>query len=325
MNHAIKIHNTGGPDVLSWEEHDPGMPGPGEVRIIHEAVGLNFIDVYHRTGLYPLPALPAVPGLEGAGIVEMVGEGVIGLAKGDRVAYAGVPPGAYSEIRCIPAHRLIKLPDSISTHDAAGMMLQGMTARYLLKGCYPVQAGSTILVHAASGGVGSILCQWAKHIGATIIGTVGSRDKAAMARENGCTHTVLYQEEDFVAAVQKITSGRGVDVVYDSVGQATFMKSLGCLRPMGTMVSFGQSSGPVEPLNVGLLGAKGSLFLTRPSLMHYTAARDDLIAHAQDLFEVIISGAVKIDILQEYALKDAAQAHKDLEARKTSGSTVLLP
>lgn len=325
MNHAIKIHKTGGPEVLSWEEHDPGMPGPGEARIVHEAVGLNFIDVYHRTGLYPLPAFPAVLGLEGAGIVEKVGEGVSDLAKGDRVAYAGVPPGAYSEIRCIPAHRLVKLPEGISTRDAAGMMLQGMTARYLLRGCYPVQAGSTLLVHAASGGVGSILCQWAKHIGATTIGTVGSKEKATMARKNGCTHTVLYQEEDFATAVQEITKGRGVDVVYDSVGQATFMKSLDCLRPMGTMVSFGQSSGPVEPINVGLLGAKGSLFLTRPSLMQYTAAREELIAHAQDLFEVVISGAVRMHILQEYALKDAAQAHRDLEARKTSGSTILLP
>ena len=324
MNHAIKIHKTGGPEVLSWEEHDPGMPGPGEARIVHEAVGLNFIDVYHRTGLYPLPALPAVLGLEGAGIVEMVGEGVTDLAKGDRVAYAGVPPGAYSEIRCIPAHRLVKLPEGISTRDAAGMMLQGMTARYLLRGCYPVQAGSTILVHAASGGVGSILCQWANHIGATTIGTVGSKEKAAMARKNGCTHTVLYQEEDFATTVQEITKGRGVDVVYDSVGQVTFMKSLDCLRPMGTMVSFGQSSGPVEPINVGLLGAKGSLFLTRPSLMHYTAARKELVAHAQDLFEVVLSGAVRMHILQEYALKEAAQAHRDLEARKTSGSTILL-
>lgn len=325
MNHAIKIHKTGGPEVLSWEEHDPGMPGPGEARIVHEAVGLNFIDVYHRTGLYPLPALPAVLGLEGAGIVEMVGADVTDLAKGDRVAYAGVPPGAYSEIRCIPAHRLVKLPEGISTRDAAGMMLQGMTARYLLRGCYPVQAGSTILVHAASGGVGSILCQWANHLGATTIGTVGSKEKAAMARKNGCTHTVLYQEEDFSTAVQEITKGRGVDVVYDSVGQVTFTKSLDCLRPMGTMVSFGQSSGPVEPINIGLLGAKGSLFLTRPSLMHYTAAREELVAHAQDLFEVVLSGAVRMHILQEYALKEASQAHRDLEARKTSGSTILLP
>jgi NADPH2:quinone reductase len=325
MTHAIKIHKTGGPEVLSWEEYDPGLPRAGEVRIVHEAVGLNFIDVYHRTGLYPLPSLPTVLGLEGAGIVEMVGEGVIDFAKGDRVAYAGGAPGAYSESRCIAADRLVKLPESISTHDAAGMMLQGMTVRYLLKGCYSVQAESTILVHAASGGVGSILCQWAKHIGATIIGTVGSKEKAAIAKENGCTYTVLYQEDDFVAAVQEITKKRGVDVVYDSVGQATFMKSLDCLRPMGTMVSFGQSSGPVEPINVGLLGAKGSLFLTRPSLMHYTAARNDLIAHAKDLFEMVMSGAVRMNILQEYALKNAAQAHRDLEDRKTSGSAVLLP
>lgn len=325
MSYAIKIHKTGGPDVLSWEEHDPGLPGPGEVRIIHDAVGLNFIDVYHRTGLYPLPSLPIIPGLEGAGRVDLVGEGVSDFVKGDRVAYAGVPPGAYAEVRCIPAHRLVKLPDDLSTYDAAGMMLQGMTARYLLRGCFKVQPESTLLIHAASGGVGSILCQWANHIGATTIGTVGSKEKAKMARDNGCTHTILYQEDDFETAVKEITKGQGVDVVYDSVGQATFLKSLDCLRPLGTMVSFGQSSGPVEPFNIGLLGAKGSLFLTRPSLMQYTAKREDLIAHAQDLFEVVTSGAVKINIMQKYALKDAAQAHKDLEARKTSGSTILLP
>jgi NADPH:quinone reductase len=324
MTYAIKIHKTGGPDVLSWEEHDPGVPGPDEVRIIHEAVGLNFIDVYHRTGLYPLPPLPVVLGLEGAGRVDMIGDDVTEFVKGDRVAYAGVPLGAYSEVRCIPAHRLVKLPESISTHDAAGMMLQGMTARYLLRGCFNVQAGNTILVHAASGGVGSIICQWANHIGAITIGTVGSKEKAEMARRNGCTYTVLYQEEDFVSAVKEITKGQGVDVVYDSVGQATFMKSLDCLRPLGTMVSFGQSSGPVEPFNIGLLGAKGSLFLTRPSLMEYTAKREDLLAHAQDLFDVVSSGAVRINIMQEYALKDVAQAHRDLEARKTKGSTILL-
>lgn len=325
MTHAIKIHRTGGPEVLLWEEHDPGTPGRGEVRILHQAVGLNYIDVYHRSGLYPLPALPAVPGLEGAGIVDMVGEGVTEFAVGDRVAYAGVPPGAYAEVRSIPAHRLVRLPEAISTHDAAGMMLQGMTARYLLRGCFKVQPGSTILIHAASGGVGSILCQWASHIGATTIGTVGSREKAETARRNGCTHTILYREEDFAAEVKEITRGQGVDVVYDSVGQATFMKSLDCLRPLGTMVSFGQSSGPVQPLDIGLLGAKGSLFLTRPSLMHYTANRADLVAHAQDLFAVVTSGAVRINIMQEYALKDAARAHRDLEARKTTGSTVLLP
>jgi len=325
MTHAIRIHETGGPEVLSWEEYDPGLPGQGEARIIHEAVGLNFIDVYHRTGLYPLPSLPAVLGLEGAGIVDMVGDGVTGLSKGDRVAYAGVPPGAYSQIRCMPAHRLVKLPEAISIHDAAGMMLQGMTARYLLRGCFKVQENSTILIHAVSGGVGSILCQWANHIGATTIGTVGSKAKAEIARQNGCTHTILYQEEDFVAAVGEITKGQGVDAVYDSVGQATFMKSLDCLRPLGTMVTFGQSSGSVQPFDISLLAAKGSLFLTRPSLMQYTARREDLLAHAQDLFEVVMSGAVKINITQEYALKDAAQAHRDLEARKTTGSVILLP
>jgi NADPH2:quinone reductase len=325
MAYAVMIHQTGGPEVLSYEEFDPGVPGPGEVRIVHEAIGLNFIDVYHRTGLYPLPALPAVLGLEGAGRVDSVGEGVTEFARGDRVAYAGVPPGAYAEIRCIPAHRLVKLPEAISTRDAAAMMLQGMTARYLLRGCFPVKAGNTILIHAASGGVGSILCQWASHLGATTIGTVGSREKAEIAEKNGCMHTILYRDEDFVAGVKEITKGRGVDAVYDSVGQATFLQSLDCLRPMGTMVSFGQSSGPVQPLDVGLLAAKGSLFLTRPSLMHYTAKREDLLDHAADLFDAVISGAVKIRAMQEYKLKDTALAHRDLELRKTTGSTILLP
>lgn len=325
MVYAVQIHRTGGPEVLTYEEYDPGVPGPGEVRIAHEAIGLNFIDVYHRTGLYPLPALPAVLGLEGAGIVESIGEGVTEFAQGDRVAYAGVPPGAYAEIRCIPAHRLVKLPEAISTREAAAMMLQGMTARYLLRGCFPVKAGSTILIHAASGGVGSILCQWASHLGATTIGTVGSKEKAKTAEKNGCMHTILYRDEDFVARVKEITKGRGVDAVYDSVGQATFLQSLDCLRPMGTMVSFGQSSGPIKPLDVGLLGAKGSLFLTRPSLMQYTARREDLLEHAADLFGAVIAGAVKINIMQEYRLKDAALAHCDLELRKTTGSTILLP
>lgn len=325
MTHAVYMHKTGGPDVLSWEPCDPGLPEEGEVLIVQEAVGVNFIDVYHRTGLYPLPALPVIPGLEGAGIVEKVGEGVTEFSKGDRVAYAGVPPGAYAEARCIPAHRLVKLPDGISTRDAAAMMLQGMTARYLLKGCYDVQPGSILLIHAASGGVGSLLCQWAKHIGAITIGTVGSLDKADLARDNGCTHTVLYREEDFEAEVKKLTRGKGVDVVYDSVGQDTFMKSLDCLRPMGTMVSFGQSSGPVAAFDMGILAAKGSLFLTRPSLMNYTAKREDLLVHARDLFEVVVAGSVKIKIMQEYALKDVEQAHRDLEERKTSGSTVLIP
>ncbi len=325
MTHAIKIYTTGGAEVLSWEEYDPGLPGPGEVRIVQEAIGLNFIDVYHRTGLYPLPQLPAVLGLEGAGVVEAVGEGVGEFIVGDRVAYAGVPPGAYAEVRCIPAHRLVKLPDAISMVQAAAMMLQGMTVRYLLKGCFNVQEGNTLLVHAASGGVGSILCQWANHLGATTIGTVGSKEKAERAQQNGCTHTILYGEENFASRVEEITEGQGVDVVYDSVGKTTFFQSLDCLRPLGSMVSFGQSSGPVEPFDISLLAAKGSLFLTRPALMQYTAKRVDLLDHAQDLFEVVRSGAVRIDVSQEYALRDVAQAHKDLEARKTTGSTVLLP
>lgn len=324
MSKAIRIHKTGGPEVLSWEEDNPGNPEPGEVRINQEAVGLNYIDVYHRTGLYPVPSLPVIPGLEGAGIVDEVGDGVTDFVKGDRVAYAGVPLGAYSEIRCLPAHRLVKLPDQISTKNAAAMMLQGMTARYLLKGCYDVQPGTTVLVHAASGGVGSIMCQWAKHIGAITIGTVGSLDKADRAKANGCTHTVLYRDEDFEEEVKKITRGQGVDVVYDSVGKTTFMKSLNCLRPMGTMVSFGQSSGPVDPFDMSLLAAKGSLFLTRPSLMNYTAEREALLVHAQDLFEVVVSGAVKINIFKEYDLKDAIRAHQDLESRITSGSSVFL-
>jgi NADPH2:quinone reductase len=295
------------------------------VRLNQEAVGLNFIDVYHRTGLYPLPDLPAVLGLEGAGIVESVGDQVPDLHPGDRVAYAGVPPGAYAQVRCIPAHRLVRLPDDISTRQAAGMMLRGMTARYLLHGCYPVKAGDRILIHAAAGGVGSIVCQWARHLGAKVIGTVGSAEKAEIARNNGCHHPIVYTEVDFAEQVKTITQGQGVDVVYDSVGQATFMKSLDCLRPMGTLVSFGQSSGSVPPLDIGILSAKGSLFLTRPSLMAYTARREDLLAHARDLFDVVTSGAVEISIGQTYALQDAARAHRDIEQRKTSGSSVLIP
>jgi NADPH2:quinone reductase len=325
MPKAIVINRTGGPEVLQWVDYDPGQPSPGEVRLRHEAVGLNFIDVYHRTGLYPLPSLPAVPGMEGSGTVEAVGDGVTEVAEGDRVAYAGLPPGAYAQVRRIPAERLVKLPESITTRQAAAMMLQGMTARYLLRGCFDVKTGDTILIHAAAGGVGSIVCQWAKHLGATVIGTVGSEEKAASATENGCDYPILYTKEDFVARVQEITQGRGVDVVYDSVGQATFMKSLDCLRSLGTMVSFGQSSGPVAPLELGLLSAKGSLFLTRPSLMTYTAKREDLLAHARDLFEVFERGVVKVEIRQTYPLSDAARAHRDLEGRRTTGSSILLP
>ena len=325
MSKVIKIYETGGPDVLRWESYEPGQPAAGEALVRHEAVGLNFIDVYHRTGTYPLPSLPAVIGMEGAGIVEAVGEGVSEVAAGDRVAYAGMPPGAYAEARLIPAHRLVTVPDAIPLQQAAAMMLQGMTARYLLRGCYAVKTGDTILIHAAAGGVGLIVCQWANHLGATVIGTVGSEAKAELARAHGCHHTILYNEEDFAERTREITDGKGVDVVYDSVGQATFLKSLDCLRPMGMMASFGQSSGLVTAFDPGLLAAKGSLFLTRPSLMTYTAERDALLAHARDLFEVVQSGAVKIEVQQTYPLSEAARAHQDLEARKTTGSTILIP
>lgn len=324
MTHAVRMHATGGPEVFVWEPYDPGRPAPGEVRLRHDAVGVNFIDVYHRTGLYPLPTLPAIVGMEGAGVVEEVGQGVTEFAPGDRVAYAGNPPGAYAEARIIPARRLVRLPDDIPTLQAAGMMLRGMTARYLLFGCYAVKKGDAILIHAAAGGVGSLVCQWANHLGATVIGTVGSPEKAETARTNGCHHPILYRDEDFVSRVMQITDGRGVDVVYDSVGKSTFMKSMNCLRPMGMLVSFGQSSGSVPPFDPGMLAAKGSLFLTRPSLMHYTEAREDLLAHARDLFDVVRQGAVCVPIGQQFALRDAAEAHRALEARRTTGSTVLV-
>ncbi len=322
MPKAIRIHQHGGPEVLKYEDVEPGPPGPGEALVRHEAVGLNFIDVYHRTGLYPLPALPATPGLEAAGVVQAVGAEVTEVAVGDRVAYAAIPPGAYAEVRRIPAHRLVKLPAGISTRQAAAMMLQGMTARYLLKGCWQVGPGTTLLIHAAAGGVGLIVCQWARHLGATVLGTVGSPEKAELARAHGCQHAILYTQEDFAARVREITGGRGVDVVYDSVGQATFMKSLDCLRPMGMLVSFGQSSGPMPPFDMAVLAQKGSLFLTRPTLMTYTAKRDDLLAHAHDLFEVIQSGAVKVEVRRTYPLAEASRAHRDLEGRKTTGSSV---
>lgn len=325
MPKAIVMQATGNPDVLQWVDVDLGPPGKGEALVRHEAVGLNYIDVYHRSGLYPLPAMPATPGMEGAGIVEAVGDGVSEVTVGDRVAYAGLPPGAYAQSRLIPAERLIRLPQDLPTQQAAAMMLQGMTARYLLVGCYPVKSGDTILIHAAAGGVGLIVCQWARHLGATVIGTVGSEEKAALAGTHGCHHPIVYSREDFVSRVREITGGRGADVVYDSVGQATFMQSLDCLRPKGMLVSFGQASGPVAPVDMGLLSAKGSLFLTRPSLMTYTAGRQDLLAHAEDLFDVVSKKAVKIEIRQRYPLAEAARAHRDLEARKTAGSTILVP
>jgi NADPH2:quinone reductase len=325
MSKAIRLYETGGPEVMRWEEVEIGKPGPGEVHLRQTAVGLNFIDIYHRTGLYPLGELPATPGMEAAGVVVATGEGVKDLPQGDRVAYAGLPPGAYAEERLIPAHRLVRLPDAISDQQAAGMMLQGMTAQYLLRRTFRIKKGDTILFHAAAGGVGLIACQWARRLGATVIGTVGSPEKAALAKAHGCDYPLLYREEDWVSRVKEITDGKGVAVVYDSVGRDTFMKSLDCLRPLGLLVSFGQASGPVAAFDPGILAAKGSLFLTRPTLMTYTAERDDLLTSAAELFEVVQSGAVKIEVNQTYPLCEVAQAHKDLEARKTKGSTVLIP
>ena len=321
MPHAIRVHQVGGPDVLEWEEVEVGEPGPGQVRIRQEAVGLNFIDVYHRTGLYKQD-LPFTPGVEGAGIVEAVGSGVSGLEPGDRVAYGG-PIGGYAEVRLIPADRLVKLPDAISSEQAAAMMLQGMTAEMLLRRVYPVKSGDTILVHAAAGGVGLILCQWAKALGATVIGTVGSDEKAELVRAHGCDHPIVYTRQDFVAEVERITAGAKVPVVYDGVGRDTFMKSLDCLARRGMMVSYGNASGPVDPFPATILALKGSLFLTRPTLYDYVLDRADLEQSAQALFDVVASGKVKIEVKQRFALKDAAEAHHALEARKTSGSTIL--
>jgi NADPH:quinone reductase len=323
MPHAIRIHSYGGPEVLKWEEVQSGEPGPGQAKIRQHAAGVNFIDVYHRTGLYPQPSFPFTPGCEGAGEVIAVGAGVTDVAAGDRVAYAG-PLGGYAEERLIPADRLVKLPDAISYETGAAMMLQGMTVRYLLKETYPMTKESVILWHAAAGGVGLIACQWASAIGATVIGTVGSDEKAALAKANGATHTINYRTEDWVARVKELTGGRGVDVAYDSVGKDTFPGSLDCLKPRGLWVSFGNASGPVPPFEMGILAAKGSLFATRPSLFAYVAARDALVANASDLFDMVTRGIVKIEVSKTYPLPEAAQAHRDLEARKTTGSIVLL-
>jgi NADPH2:quinone reductase len=321
MTHAIRVHETGGPEVLRWEEVAVGEPGPGEVRLRQEAVGLNFIDVYHRTGLYP-QSLPFTPGTEGAGVVETIGPGVEHVEVGDRVAYAG-PLGGYSEERLIDADRLVKLPEAITTEQAAGMMLQGMTAQMLLRSVFPVAKGDTILVHAAAGGVGLILCQWASAIGATVIGTVGTEEKAELARAHGCAHPIIYSRQDFVAEVQRITEGEKLPVVYDSVGRDTFMRSLDCLKVRGLMVSFGQSSGAVDSFAPNVLAQKGSLYLTRPTLFHYIASRPQLEQSAKELFAVVMSGKVKIEVLQRFALKDATEAHRALQARKTTGSTIL--
>lgn len=322
MTHAIRFHKTGGPEVLVWEEVQVGKPGPGEARIRHTAVGLNFIDIYNRSGVYPVQ-LPSGLGGEGAGVVEEVGAGVTDLKPGDRVCYGSAPLGAYSEARLIPADRLLKLPDGVDDKSAAAMMLKGLTVQYLIRQIYKVKAGDTILLHAAAGGVGLILSQWAKSLGATVIGTVGSDEKAKIAQAHGCAHTINYAKEDFVQRVVEITGGKKVPVVYDSVGKDTFLKSLDCLAPTGIAALFGQSSGTVEPFNLGLLAAKGSLFVTRPTLNTYAAKRENLVAMANELFDVVKSGAVKIEVNQTYPLKDAAKAHADLGARKTTGSTVL--
>jgi NADPH:quinone reductase len=321
MPHAIRFHKTGGPEVLQWEEVSVGPPGPGEARVRHTAVGLNFIDIYHRAGLYPV-MLPSGLGSEAAGVIEEVGAGVADLKPGDRVAYGGSPLGAYSEIRVMPADRLVALPKGIEDKTAAAMMLKGLTAQYLLRRTYRVKPGDTILFHAAAGGVGLIAGQWAKHLGATVIGTVSSDDKARLAKARGYAHVINYAKEDFLKRVIEITGGKKVPVVYDSVGKDTFMKSLDCLAPLGLLALFGASSGAPEPLNLGLLATKGSLYVTRPTLTTYGAKRADMVAAAGELFDLVLKGAIKIEVNQTYTLKDAAKAHADLAARKTTGSTV---
>jgi NADPH2:quinone reductase len=324
MNHAIRIHETGGPEKMIWEEVPLPSPKPGEALVRHKAVGLNYIDVYFRTGLYKAPSMPAIIGMEASGIVEAIGEGVTEVKIGDRVAYATGPIGAYAEARTIKADRLVKMPDAISFEQGAAMMLQGMTAAFLIKKCYAAKAGQTVLIHAAAGGVGLILSQWAKHLGCTVIGVVSTPEKAALVKDHGVDHALL-TSDDIPARVKEITKGAMLPVVYDSVGKDSFLTSLDCLAPYGLMISYGNASGPVAIPDLGILAAKGSLYVTRPTLATYTAQRDDLVARANDLFEVVASGAVKIRVNQSYALKDAASAHIALEARKTTGSTVLLP
>ncbi len=323
MPYAIRVNASGGPEVLQWEEVQVGEPGPGQAKIKQHAAGVNYIDVYHRTGLYPVPSMPFTPGSEGAGQVIAVGEGVTDIEVGDRVAYAGVL-GGYAEERLIPADRLVKLPKEISYETGAAMMLQGMTVRYLVKQTYPVTKESVILWHAAAGGVGLIACQWASYIGATIIGTVGSDEKAKLAKDNGCTHVINYSTEDFVARVKEITDGKGVDTVYDPVGKDTFPKSLDCLKPRGLWVTFGNASGPVPPFELGILAQKGSLYATRPSLGTYIASRGQLLETANDVIDMVRFGRIKIRVTKTYAMSQAAEAHRDLEGRATTGSIVLL-
>ncbi len=321
---AIRMSKVGGPEVLEYVDVELGEPGPGEVLIRQHAIGVNFLDIYFRIGLYPVP-LPAGMGQEGAGVIEKVGPGVTHVKVGDRVAYAGRPAGSYAQARVMPADILIKLPDAISFEQAASMMLQGMTVQYLLNSTYKVQKGDTVLFHAAAGGVGSIACQWLKALGAITIGTVGSPEKAALAKSLGCDYTILYREEDFVKRVREITGGKGVPVVYDSIGKDTFMKSLDCLSPLGTMVTFGNASGPVPPLDVSILAGKGSIKVTRPTLTTYVLNRELLEPMAADLFNRVMSGQVKIDISKRYPLEQAAQAQRDMEERKTTGSIILIP
>jgi NADPH:quinone reductase len=324
MTRTVRVYAYGGPEVLRVEDVAVGAPGPGEAKIRQTAIGLNFIDVYLRTGLYPQPSMPFIPGMEGAGVVLEVGTGVTDVKAGDRVAYAG-PVGGYAEERLIPADRLVPLPAAIPDQTAAAMMLQGMTTEYLLNRTYKAGPSTVLLFHAAAGGVGLMACQWAKALGATLIGTVGSAEKAALAKANGATHVINTRTENFVERVREITGGRMCDVVYDSIGVDTYMGSLDCLKPRGLLVAFGQSSGPIPPFNLGILNQKGSLYVTRPSLGAYTTSRADLLATANALFDMVSSGKVKIAVNQTYPLSRAADAHRDLEARKTTGSTVLLP
>src|SRR6188474_1946370 len=322
---AVRVHKAGGPEVLTYEDVDLPAPGPGQIRIKQGAIGINYIDTYFRQGMYPPPnGYPFTAGNEGSGDVVAVGSGVTDIKVGDRVA-AVAPLGGYAAERILPAERAVKVPSNISHEQAAGMMLKGMTAEYLLRRTFKVEEGHTVLIHAAAGGVGLILCQWAKHLGATVIGTVGSKDKADLAKQNGADHTILYKDEDFAAKVKDITGGKLCDVVYDGVGKTTFPASLDCLKPLGMFVSFGASSGQIDAFNINLLQFKGSLFATRPTLNHYAAKREDLLAIAKNLFDVVGSGAVKIDVAGSYPLKDARKAHEDLEGRKTTGSLILIP
>jgi NADPH:quinone reductase len=322
---AVRVHKVGGPEVLTYEQIDVPAPAAGQVRVKQHAIGVNFVDVYFRIGLYPAPGgLPFVAGNEAAGEVVEVGPGVSDFKRGDRVAYVQ-GPGCYAAERNVPADRVVKLPAGISYEQAAGMMLKGLTAQYLLRRTFKVEKGMNVLMHAAAGGVGLLLCQWAKHLGATVIGTVGSKQKAELARSNGCDHTILYRDEDFIARVKEITAGKLCDVVYDGIGKATFPGSLDCIRPLGMFVSFGSASGQIEAFNINILQAKGSLFATRPTLNTYAAKREDLLAMSADLFAVVGSGAVKIPINQTYPLRDAAKSHRDLESRATTGSSILIP